>query len=497
VVVFPFENLSKAPGIDWIGEAFPEVLGQRFASAQFYVVARPERLYALDRLGIPANTHPSRATLLRIAEEMDVDYLVAGNYTFDGKSFTAHAQLMDVKQLHLSPETVESGALIQLVDIQDALAWDLLHRALPNFFASKATFSASQGIRLDALENYVRGLLASERADKIKYLKEAVRLYPDYAQPLLRLGRLYYDSKEYEAAITWLDKVPKKDPAAAEANFYLGLSAFYTAKFERANQAFAITAAALPLIEVYNNMGVVAARLGKSSANDFFQRAVEADGRDPDYRFNLAVALYRDGDFTGAARQLRDCLALRPQDTEAKSLLDAANAGAANTDAAPLARIPLERIKRNYDESSYRQLALEIQNANEMRYAQLPRPEHAAHHVANGNELWSRGLNDQAENDFREAILLDPTNSGAHLGLARIMASRSELLQARTEAAAANRLQPSAAAWVLLAEIELKQGKPESAQEYTGQALRLEPANEQALAMQREIAAQAANKNAK
>ena len=77
------------------------------------------------------------------------------------------------------------------------------------------------------------------------------------------------------------------------------------------------------------------------------------------------------------------------------------------------------------------------------------------------------------------------------------MASRSELLQARTEAAAANRLQPSAAAWVLLAEIELKQGKPESAQEYTGQALRLEPANEQALAMQREIAAQAANKNAK
>src|SRR5437879_9299268 len=80
IVVVPFENTSKAPGIDWIGEAFSEVLGQRMAAAQLFVIRREDRLYAFDRLWIPANVRPSRATLYRVAEEMDVDHLVTGNF---------------------------------------------------------------------------------------------------------------------------------------------------------------------------------------------------------------------------------------------------------------------------------------------------------------------------------------------------------------------------------------------------------------------------------
>ncbi len=499
VVVVPFENLSKAPGIEWIGEAFPEVLGQRFSEAQFYVVARPDRLYALDRLGIPANSHPSRATLIRIAEEMDVDYLVTGNYNFDGRNFTARARLMDVKRLHLSPEVIESGALTQLVEIQNALAWELLNGANPSFAVAKSTFmTSSTSVRLDALESYVRGLMASSRQDKIKYLKEAVRLNPDYAQPLLQLGKTYYENREYESAITWLGKVSKKEPVAAQANFYLGLSAFYTGKFERASEAFGFTAATVPLIEVYNNLGVVTARMGKKSAADYFQRAVEADSRDPDYRFNLGVTLYRAGDFSGAARQLRECLAVRPQDVEAKALLETANNKTPSSDRNQVtdsARIPMERIKRNYDETSYRQLALEIQNANELRYVKMPRPEHAAHHVNNGDELLGRGLPDQAENEFREAILLDPTNAGAHLGLARVLESRNELAQARAEANSANKLQPSAEAFLVLAAVDIKQNKPEAAEEFIDRALKMDPANTTATAMKRDLAAQMAAKS--
>lgn len=84
LVVLPFENTSKAPGLEWIGEAFPEVLGQGLGSASLYVIAREERLYAFDRIGIPASLRPSRATLFRTAEQMDVDYMVVGNYNFDG-----------------------------------------------------------------------------------------------------------------------------------------------------------------------------------------------------------------------------------------------------------------------------------------------------------------------------------------------------------------------------------------------------------------------------
>jgi len=52
-------------------------------------------------------------------------------------------------------------------------------------------------------------------------------------------------------------------------------------------------ASRIPLIEVFNNLGVAQARRGKKSAVENFQRAVEADSHDADYLFNLALALYR------------------------------------------------------------------------------------------------------------------------------------------------------------------------------------------------------------
>jgi len=93
------------------------VLGQRLAADGFFVIPRQTRAYAFDRMGIPVTVRPSRATVFRIAEEMDVDLIVLGNYTFDGRTFAARAQVNGRFKLHLSPETVETGALTQLMEI--------------------------------------------------------------------------------------------------------------------------------------------------------------------------------------------------------------------------------------------------------------------------------------------------------------------------------------------------------------------------------------------
>ncbi|MCU1284547.1 MAG: Tetratricopeptide repeat protein [Acidobacteriales bacterium] len=490
-VVIPFENTSKAPGIDWIGEAFSETLGQRLTAAQLFVIRREDRIYAFDRLGLPTNLRPSRATLYRIAEEMDVDYVVMGSYAYDGRSFTVRSQLMDMKRLRLSPEAVETGALPQLGEIQNSVAWDLLHDMDPMFKDSKndyiAAVSRSGQIRLDALENYIRGLLDVAKDDKVKHFKEAVRLNPTYVQAMLQLGKTYFAAKEYEPSILWLSKVPKDEAAASEANFYIGLAGYYTGNFERAEEAFTFVSGRVPLIEVYNNLGVVSARRGKKNAVDYFERVVQADSRDADYRFNLGLALYRNGDTNGAQRQLKEALSLKPQDTETKALLEIVNSS--KTPAAGV-KLPVERIKRNYDETSYRQLALEIQNANEERYAKLSRPEHAAMHVKHGTELISQGLLDQAESAFREAILLDVSNSGAHAGLATVLEERNELSDARFEATAANRLRFSAEAFLALARIDLKQNKLESARDNVERALKMDSASVAASELKRTITEQ-------
>ncbi|MFB3916583.1 MAG: tetratricopeptide repeat protein [Terriglobales bacterium] len=494
MLVLPFENASKAPGLEWIGEAFAEVLGQRLASPGLYVVPREDRAYAFDRASIPVNLRASRATVYRIAEQIDVDYMVLGRYNFDGQTFTATGQVLDVKRLRLSPEQSESGPLLNLIEIQTKLAWDLLRTINPRLEVSRTEFLAgSAPIRLDALENYIRGITETSRPERIKKLREAVRLNPSYALAMLELGRTYFAAREYDSAASWFSRVPSSDAAAREANFYAGLSYYYLGNFEKAANAFNFLLSQFPLTEVYNNLGVVEARRGKKSAIEYFQKAVEVDPKDPEYHFNLGVSLYRAGDTTGAARELKEAVHLRPNDAEAKLLLEAltANKGAG---AGERVRVPLQRMKRNYDETSYRQLALELKNTIEMRLAKTDPRTHASYHVEHGRELLAQGFASEATLELQEAIQLDPTNAAAHACMATILENNEDWNGARNEALAALRLQPSAEVYVVLARLDLRDNKIEAAAANADRALELEPSNAAAQALKRTAAAKMAEK---
>jgi Tfp pilus assembly protein PilF/TolB-like protein len=496
LLVLPFDNASDAPGLQWISEAFPEVIGQRLSSSSIYTISRDDRLYAFDRMGIPTAIHPSRATLYRIAEQMDADYVVLGDYTFDGQTFRARAQVLDMKNLRLSGDQLASGPLVSLIDIQREIAWQVLHQIQPQSTMTRQDFLRdAPPIRLDAFENYMRGVLATDRTEKIKYFKETLRLNPQYTVATLSLAKAYFAGREYEQAANWFSKIPKTDPSANEANFMLGLSAYYIGEFDRAEQAFRFTESRLPLIEIYNNLGVVSSRRGrKSAAVEYFQKAVQADPSDPDYHFNLAVALYRNGETANAARQLRDTISRRPSDSEARSLLDTITLNPIRlTDSAPpQPRIPLERIKRNYDETSYRQLAIEITNAMEESLAKTDPHTHATFHIERGRDLLNQGLTADAEKEYREAIMREPTNAAGHAGLARVAEVRNDPVRARSEAQASLRLQPNVDAYLVLARLNMNDNKLDAAADDVDKALALQPANADALSTKRTIAARRA-----
>lgn len=500
----PFENQSSAPGLEWIGEAFPEVLSQRMASPRIYVISRDDRTYAFDHSGIPQAVLPSRATIYRVAEQMGADYVVLGTYSFDGQTFSAKAQLLDMKKLHLYPEVDSSGPLTGLIDLQTMLAWQLLQEMpSPPLITRDQFLKASTPIRLDAFENYTRGILATSPQQKLHYLREAVKLNPNYTLAMLQLGKTYYDSHEYESAALWFNRVPKTDPAVGEATFLLGMSEFYRGNFDKAFSAFNDLSSRLPLTEVYNNVGVVQARRGRrASAVDYFTKASNADPSDGDYRFNLAVALFKNGDSANAARQLRDELQQRPSDGEAKALLDMINRGvqpppppapnAAASNAllsSSQSHIPLERIKRNYSETSYRQLEMEINNFTEARLSKEDGRTRATYYVEHGKELLAQNVPEQAEEQFRDAINSDYGNATAHAQLAELLEKKGDVTNARNEAQTAIRLQPNADALLVLARLDLKQNQIASAASEVDRALALEPANASALALKRDIAA--------
>jgi Flp pilus assembly protein TadD/TolB-like protein len=504
-MVMPFQNQTSAPGLEWIGEAFPEVLSQRMASSRVYVVSRDDRTYAFDHSGIPLTVVPSRATIYSVAEQMDADYVVLGTYAYDGKTFSAKAQLLDMKKLHLYAPVDSSGPLPNLIDLQTMLAWELLQQMPARPTTSRDQYmKAFPPIRLDAFENYIRGILATTHQQKVHYFHEAVKLNPTYTLAMLQLGKTYFDNHEYESASAWFARVPKTDPNIGQATFFLGMSEFYRGNFDKAFAAFNYLSTRLPLTEVYNNMGVTEARRGhRAAAVDYLTKAVTADPNDVDYRFNLAVALYKNGDNTGALRQLKDELQQRPTDGEAKTMLDIINRGVppppppppngAASGNALLAtnqpHIPMERIKRNYDEASYRQIQMEIDNFAEARLAKTDVHAHAAYHVDRGKQLLAQNMPDPAETEFRDAITADYGNATAHAQLAILLERKGDVSNARAEAQTSIRLKPNVDGLLVLARLDLKQNQLPSASGEVDRALALEPANSSALSLKHDIAA--------
>jgi tetratricopeptide (TPR) repeat protein len=498
LVVIPFENASPTPGLEWLGESFPETFHEQLSSPILYVTSRDERLRAYDRQGVPAGVHPSRATLYRLAEQMDVDYAVLGSYQYNGTRLTAVAQLLDMRAQKLLPAATESGSLVDLGAIQSALAWDLLRQIRSDFSTSKnAYIAAAAPIRLDAQENYVRGLLAAKAEEKAQDYREATRINPFFAQAWLELGKTYYVQHSYEPAIAALSQVPRNAAVAREANFYLGLAAYAHGDFAKSESAFEFVAARLPLAEVYNNLGVVAARRGQKRASDYFEKAVEDDPSDADYHFNLGLALSQSGDRTGAARELRTSLDHRPNDPEAKIALESVTQPSAAAGIVPtsaVSKIPIERIKRNYEEDTFRQMTTQMASWAEQRFARSDPHAHARFHVELGKELMAHGFTAEAAVEFRHAAFVDPSSAAPSLALAEDYDAQGDAAQARAQIEAALHIRESADAYLILARLDLKENRTDEAAQDIGRALQLEPNNSAGQDLKRTLAAKLAEK---
>ena len=499
MVVIPFENTSPTPGLEWVGESFPETFHQQLNSPVLYVASREERLRAYDRQGFPAGVHPSRATLYRLAEEMDVDYAVLGSYKYDGVELTAGAQLLDMRAQQLSRTFVESRPLADLGTLQSALAWDLLRAIRSDFSVPKERYVAGiAGVRLDAMENYIRGVLAASAEEKVQRYREAVRLNPDYAQAWLELGKTYCGEHDYEPAIAALSQVQSSmmgGEIAREANFYLGLAAYARGDFARAESAFEFVAARVPLAEVYNNLGVVAARRGQKKSAEYFEKAIQNDPADPDYHFNLAVALIQAGDRSEAVRHIRAALDRSPNDAEAKQLFDSLTPpGGSVVLSNTAAKAELERIKTNYDEDAFRQMTTQMEGWAEERFAKSDPRDHAHFHIELGKELLAHGFTAEAEAQFQHAAAVDPLSPEPFTTLAEGLEARGEAREARIQAEAALRIRESAGAYLILARLDLRENKLESAERNLDRALQLDPGSSVGQDLKRTLAAMLAEK---
>jgi tetratricopeptide (TPR) repeat protein len=487
LLVLPFDNRTGQPSLEWVREAAAELLSSRFRSVGFAPMNRADRMYALDHLGLPQGFQPSRASSLKLAQTLDADQIVVGSYITDGNSIVADARLVDVPHLRMGEPVTARGDMHDIVSVFDSLAWKLTRQLDPRISVAEETFiAAGKNIRLDAFEQYIRGITEPDQIERLKHLQSSVKLNSDYSPAWMALGREQYNGQQYEQAADAFSRVDKNGIDGLEAGYYRGLALLFSGNYANAEKAFADVAKILALAEVVNNEGVAASRQGRDGTVLFVQAAAD-DPHSADYHFNLAVSLKRHGQAAPAMNELTQCLKLRPNDSEALALQAAwkqptvrpvsqttTSGTASSPEPAP---DPLERIVRTFDATAFRQAAQMLDQVDAARLAALPAPEQATKLAAQAKGYLERGLILEAERLYQSAVNADASCAEAHAGLAQVRERAGAAEAARREAHAALDLKPSADAFLVLARLDLDANRLTEARNEAGAALRLEPTN--------------------
>jgi tetratricopeptide (TPR) repeat protein len=366
-------NPAQQANLDWIGESIAETVREALGSRGVLTLERGEVLEAYRRLGLRERSPLSEASVMKIGETLDSEQVMYGRFEFTPApasptastgmrgSLKITARIIDRRRMRLGPEFVETGALEDLATLQAHLAWRALQLLAPKLAPPEADFRALRlPIRLDAEENYTRGLLTSDAEQKEKYFLQAARLDARFAHPCYQLGQIHYQRKEYREATDWLEKVGAEDAHFRPASFLLGLARFQSGDYAGAQKAFQTIVTTVPLAEVYNNMGAAESRQNRPQAVEDFRKALEGDANDPVYHFNLGYALWKKGDFAAAADRFRAVLDRSPEDQMATLLLGRClkkqGLRVGDAHAADARLQALERLKTNYEERAYWQL---------------------------------------------------------------------------------------------------------------------------------------------
>jgi tetratricopeptide (TPR) repeat protein/TolB-like protein len=507
-LVFPFQNSGPSGRLDWLSEGLEELTIQGLSSAGEQVYSHSWRLGELERYGIPTTAKLSRATMLHVAEDLDADFVVFGSFNFDGKNLTIDSRLLRVNPAALLPPLHESGPLETVMDLHTRLMWRMLSDNDHSYPLSLTEFSQMhKAVRLDAFEHYSRGLIANEDETRVRELREAVRLEPEWVEPNYALGETYFTKRDCASALPSYAKVPKTHDRYLEALFSIGVCRLTMNQPDQAEEAFATLqtllrssgAPGVDFPEVLNNLAIAKARQNKFAlAQEDLRRASALDPDEDDYPFNLGLIAILQGDFNGAAAQFREASHREPDIPEDRSLLVAALEKAGKQEEADQERNAaleafgpngvttthldaksdsLTHIERVTTEIDPETLRFEMESAEARASTGGPQDgrDTPATHLRRARQDLSGGQLDAAEHEYHVTLATDKGNAAAHLGLGEIARRQGRLEDAVQELQLSLEARDSAVVRTTLARVYLEQKKTALARIEVEHALKLAP----------------------
>lgn len=512
ILVFPFEDQSRVPSLEWLGEGLAELTVARLDGGSRFVFSREDRLDALERMGLPGSAQFSVATMIEIGREVGADDVVYGAYTSDAKAVTVSARILRLNSPKVSDALSSSGPLTNLLAVDAQLAGSLVcaldSGACPGGVPPRDAVDANRPpSSLAAFQLYIRAITGPADDQRLHDLRDAARLEPDWDLPAFELGLEDFERRDCESALVWFSRVPPDRPRGVEASFDAGVCHLFGNDANRAASSFQDVLDEKPLAgadppEVHNDLGVALLRLGKfADAAGQFERATQGAPDAADFFFNLGIARFLAGDAVQAQADLHRAQSLAPDDAGIRDAIteiaapapappapSATKPGAAkpksraddsSSDAAAAAWIVRARIAPHLDRAWLRPGGNATESAAGQQPADAPQ-QSVMLHLERGQQFLLSGDLDDAQRAFTEAQLVAPYDAAAHRGLAEVYRRQGRPEDALRELSAAISNLNDAATHVEMAQLLIEMNRAGDARDQLRQALAIEPANEQA-----------------
>ena len=534
IIVLPFENTTNQRDYNWIGTSFADSMSDLLQMYGLRVVSTDERELVYQKLRLPLTATPSRATAINVAMKAKATLAVIGTYDVvtpsDGKSPTevrVSARVVRVNEGQIWPPYIFGDALVNLQKMQGILAYQILHQRDSTLaYSRNEIVERATKIPPRAFESYVKGVMTDDREKRSAYLQNAFKEYAkvnagaNYPQAAFELGNLYFKQEEWKKAAEYFSLLQKKDPHYVEASFYAALSYWRLNDLNGALGALLPVTTDMPLTGIYNNTGALSlqAALAEKSADGrerllkqaqtFLERAKESDPDDASVLYNYAYALFLANRHADAAEQLRSVIMLNPRDGEARFLyakaLEKSGATAELTTAA-------DNEARRYLPTNYAKLQTEWQKSQaisvvpvrlnqqfdvaEAVKAQAPLPTVETTAGVTTQDLlvkartdYTAGRDDDVLSELNRVLMIEPMNAEAHLLIGRIYQRRGDLPRSISSLKTAIFWEAKLIdAHILLGRIFLERGDLAQAKTHARAAMQLDPNNQEAVALYRQL----------
>ena len=427
-----------------------------------------------------------------------------------------------------APRQYDFGESVkELQKVHGELAYQILYqRDKARSFSRTTLIQEATRVPPQAFEAYIKGSMTAEHEPtRAIYFKNAMKLFGKdnggavYPEAAFQLGRFYFGRKEWKEAVEYFMMLQKKQPHYNEAQFYAGLAYWKTNDIPHALATLVPLAdeKVMPLVGVYNNAGAVSVEAARNEKKPeerarlltqgitLLSRAADSSPGDSTVLFNLAYGLYLNEKYADAAAKLESVIASNQTDGEAYFLLAKArtksNQGEAATAADNLARKNLQAYAKWETEwqksQSMANLNLrtrdvlnqvDISDLSRVKAIEAVNASAAQEELAKIRQLYQLGRDDEALVEIRKLLIIEPTTAEAFLLSGRIN-------QRRGDQDAAIAALKTAIFWdsrlidahILLGRIFLEKGDISEARKYATSAMAIDPDNQEAMALQRQV----------